>query len=72
VAPHVLPQVAPYLAYGREIIGFTSTEELLRKVRYFLDHPAEAEAIRAAGGARVRRDHPWRTAWPRVLDELRR
>ena len=42
------------------------------KVRYYLDHPAEADAIREAGRARVLRDHTWRTAWPRVLEELRR
>jgi glycosyltransferase involved in cell wall biosynthesis len=72
VATNYFPEVEPYLAYGKEIIGFTSTDDLLRKVRYYLDHPAEAQAIREAGRARVRRDHTWRTAWPRVLEELRR
>jgi spore maturation protein CgeB len=72
VATNYFPEVEPYLAYDKEIIGFTSTDDLLRKVRYYLDHPAEAEAIREAGRARVRRDHTWRTAWPRVLEELRR
>lgn len=72
VATNHFPEVEPYFAYGKEIIGFTSTDDLLRKVRYYLDHPAEAQAIREAGRARVQRDHTWRTAWPRVLDELRR
>ena len=72
VATNYFPEVEPYLTYGKEIIGFTSTDDLLRKVRHYLDHPAEAEAIREAGRARVRRDHTWRTAWPRVLEELRR
>ena len=72
VATNYFPEVEPYLTYGKEIIGFTSTGDLLRKVRHYLDHPAEAEAIREAGRARVRRDHTWRTAWPRVLEELRR
>jgi hypothetical protein len=72
VATNEFPEVEPYLTYGKEVIGFTSTGDLLRKVRYYLDHPAEAEAIRSAGSARVRRDHTWRTAWPRVLEELRR
>ena len=71
VATNYFPEVEPYLTYGKEIIGFTSTDDLVRKVRYYLDHPAEADAIRAAGRARVRRDHTWRTAWPRILEELR-
>ena len=72
VATNYFPEVEPYLTYGKEIIGFTSTGDLLGKVRHFLDHPGEARAIREAGRARVRRDHTWRTAWPRVLEELRR
>jgi len=72
VVTNFFPEVEPYMTYGKEIIGFTSTADLLQKIRYYLDHPAEADAIRAAGSARVRRDHTWRTAWPRVLEELRR
>jgi len=72
VATNSFPEVETYMTYGKEIIGFTSTDDLLRKVRYYLDHPAEAEAIRRAGRERVLRDHTWRTAWPRVLEELRR
>lgn len=71
VATNYFPEVEPYLAYGKEIIGFRSTADLLAKVRHYLDHPAEAEAIRQAGRARVLRDHTWRTGWPRILDRLR-
>jgi hypothetical protein len=71
VATNYFPEVEPYLSYGREIIGFESVPDLLAKVRHYLDHPAEAQAIREAGRARVRRDHTWRTAWPRLLDDLR-
>ena len=71
VATNHFPEVEPYLEYGKEIIGFDSTTDLLAKVRYYLDHPAEAEKVRAAGRARVLRDHTWRTGWPRILDALR-
>lgn len=71
VATNYFPEVEPYLAYGKEIIGFESTADLLAKVRHYLDHPEEAEAIRRAGRARVLRDHTWRTGWPRILDSLR-
>jgi glycosyltransferase involved in cell wall biosynthesis len=71
VATNRFREVEPYLAYGKEIIGFDTTEELIASVRRVLDHPEEAERIRAAGRARVLRDHTWRTAWPKVLDVLR-
>ena len=71
VATNRFPEVEPYMAYGKELIGFDSPGDLLAKVRHYLDHPDEAEAIRRAGRARVLRDHTWRTTWPRVLDLLR-
>ena len=70
VATNRFPAVEPYFDYGREIIGFDSTPELLRKVRYYLDHPSEADAIRQAGRGRALRDHTWRRVWPRILETL--
>ncbi len=71
VATNVFSQVEEYFVYGREIIGFDSTADLVKQVRYYLDHPAEADAIRQAGRARVLRDHTWRRAWARILETLR-
>ena len=59
-----------YLAYGKEIVGFTSTSALLEQIQYYLDHPAEAEAIREAGRARVLREHTWKQVWPRIIEQL--
>lgn len=67
VATNHFPLVEEYLTYGREIIGFDSTADLLGKVRYYLDHPEEADAIRRAGRERVLRDHTWRQVWTRIL-----
>jgi glycosyltransferase involved in cell wall biosynthesis len=64
-------EVDPYLIYGREIVGFSSTEDLLAQVAHYLTHPDEAERIRRAGRERVLRDHTWRVAWPRILARLR-
>ena len=63
-------EVERYFEYGKEIIGFDTTAELLTTVRYYLDHPEEAEAIRRAGRERVLRDHTWRQTWPRILRML--
>lgn len=70
VVTNTFADVERYFTYGREIIGFDSTADLVKAVRYYLDHPAEAEAIRRAGGERVLRDHTWRRTWPRILQTL--
>jgi hypothetical protein len=67
IATEYLPAVERYFVYGKELIGFESTEELIEKIRYYLDHPREAEQIREAGRARVLREHTWRHVWPRIL-----
>ena len=63
-------EVEPYLTYGREIVGFSSTEELVEAVRHLLQHPEEADRIRRAGRERVRREHTWKAVWPRILVRL--
>jgi hypothetical protein len=65
------PEVARSFAYGREILGFETTEDLLGVIERVLEHPEEADRIRQAGRARVLRDHTWRVVWPRVLGDLR-
>ena len=68
IATNYLPAVERYFDYGKELIGFESTEELIGKIRYYLAHPQEADEIRAAGRARVLREHTWRHVWPRILN----
>lgn len=63
-------EVEPYFEYGHEIVGFDSTEELLRQVRHYLDHPEEAEKVRRAGRARVLAEHTWPAVWPGILSRL--
>jgi spore maturation protein CgeB len=63
-------EVERYFTYGREIVGFDSTEDLLRKVRHYLDHPEEAAAVRRAGRERVLAEHTWPAVWPRILETL--
>ena len=70
VVTNYFPAVEEYLQFGKELVGFESTDDLLRKVRHLLDHPDEAERIRRAGRERVLREHTWRRIWPRILGWL--
>ena len=67
-----LPDVEQYFTFGKEIIGFSTTEELISKIAYYLSHPEEAEAIRKAGCSRARQEHTWTRVWPRILSQLRK
>jgi spore maturation protein CgeB len=43
------PELEEYYAIGAEIVCFRGVAELREKLRYFLDHPAEREAIARRG-----------------------
>lgn len=60
-------EVEPYFEYGREILGFETTAELLETVAFCRRCPEEATRIRAAGRRRVLAQHVWRAVWPRLL-----
>lgn len=70
VITNYLPAVEEYLIFGREIIGFSSTRELIEKIEYYLKHPDEAESIRRAGQERVRKEHTWSRKWLQILTKL--
>ena len=67
VATDYFPPVERYFTFGKEIIGFGSTEDMVRKLRYYLDRPEEAERIRRAGHDRVLREHTWTKVWPKLI-----
>lgn len=67
VATNRFVDVEQYFRFGTEIIGFDTTEDMLRAIHYYLDHPTEAAAIRHAGRERVLRDHSWASVWTRLI-----
>ena len=44
---------------GVEILTYRDVGECARKIRWLLDHPRQAQAIRRTGRARALRDHTW-------------
>jgi spore maturation protein CgeB len=69
VATDIFPAVAKYFTYGKELIGFADTADLIRKIRYYLDHPEEAQQIRATGHERTLREYTWRRVWPKIRSQ---
>lgn len=45
---------------GKEVVAYSSSEEAAELIRYYLDHPDEAQAIARAGQARTLQEHTYR------------
>jgi spore maturation protein CgeB len=52
-------ELAEYFEIGKEVLAYTDRDDLLEQVRFYLNHPEQAEQIRAAAVARSRREHTW-------------
>ncbi len=54
-----MPELGEFFTYEKEIVGYKNKDELLEKIRYYLAHDEEREAIRLAGYKRAITDHTW-------------
>jgi spore maturation protein CgeB len=61
------PAVQDFFEPGREVATFDSRADLVEKVKYYLAHPAEREAIAEAGCRRAHRDHTYEIRLRRLL-----
>jgi spore maturation protein CgeB len=56
-----------YFVPGKEIVVFNGTDDLIEKVRYYLSHDDEREAIRRAGYLRAIREHTYDRRFREIL-----
>ncbi len=52
-------EIEEFYDIGKEIDTYRTTEELIDKARFYLEHADAAERLRERGFARARRDHTW-------------
>jgi hypothetical protein len=64
------PDLALSFRVGEEILCYSSRDEMLELIRYYLTHPEEARAIAAQGRARCLREHRWLHRYRKILDIL--
>lgn len=60
-------ELLPFYDIGREIVTYTSFDDLLEKIHRLLSDPEQAEIIRRAGYARALREHSWEMRFERVF-----
>ena len=53
---------------GSEVATYRDAEDCARVVRYYIDHPAEASSIAAAGQRRTLKDHTWANRMARLVE----
>jgi spore maturation protein CgeB len=63
-----IPELHEYFDVGKEIVAFRGLDDMLAKIRFYLDHPQEADSIRRAGRQKVLDRYTWNKIWPQVLD----
>ena len=63
-------EIAEFYDLGKEIDTYSSSEELVEKTRFYLNHPDEAEKLRNAGYQRALRDHTWECRFEQLFKEI--
>ncbi|MEM9512277.1 MAG: glycosyltransferase, partial [Cyanobacteria bacterium P01_E01_bin.48] len=63
-------EIAEFYNIGREIDTYRDAEELVDKVRFYLDRPDAAEQLRTAGWERARRDHTWDRRFQTLFEKI--
>jgi spore maturation protein CgeB len=61
------PELASFFEPGKEIITYTGIDDLVRKIKYYLANPAEAEEIRKRGYERSLREHTWELRFEKIF-----
>jgi spore maturation protein CgeB len=63
-------EIAEFYEIGREIETYASSEELVDKVRFYLNHSAAAEKLREAGYRRAVTDHTWQQRFQELFRRI--
>jgi hypothetical protein len=65
-------EVGRYYEIGKEVEVFHDLEDLTEKIRYYLAHEQEREAIARAGHERTLREHTWDARYDHLFREIER
>ena len=63
-------ELIPFYKIGSEVVTYSGFDDLLKKIRWLLSDPDQAEIIRRAGRARALREHTWEMRFDRVFRTL--
>ncbi|MCT7516354.1 glycosyltransferase family protein [Aliarcobacter cryaerophilus] len=64
------PEIEQYYISGEEIETFTTTNELIEKITYYLTHEQERKRIQKAGFEKTKLLYSHETAWKKFLNDI--
>jgi len=65
-----MEELEEFFEIGKEIVCYTDAQDLAEKIKYYLRHDDEREAIRLAGLRRCLRDHTWEKRFADAFKEM--
>ncbi len=65
-----MEELEEFFHIGKEIVCYTGPQDLAEKIKYYLSHDSEREAIRKAGYERCLRDHSWHNRFEMAFREM--
>jgi spore maturation protein CgeB len=65
-----MEELEEFFEIGKEVVCYTDVEDLADKIKYYLRHDAEREAIRLAGRRRCLRDHTWKKRFADAFGQM--
>ncbi|MFH0702323.1 MAG: glycosyltransferase [bacterium] len=66
-----MEELEEFFKIGKEIVCYSNPEDLAEKIKYYLSHETEREAIRKAGYERCLRDHTWHRRFEKTFEEMK-
>jgi spore maturation protein CgeB len=63
-------EITEFYDVGREVETYRSPEELVDKIRFYLQHTEAAENLREAGYRRALRDHTWKRRFEELFGKI--
>lgn len=65
-----MEELEEFYEVGKEVVCYSSPEDLSDKINYYLRHDGEREAIRRAGRERCLRDHTWQKRFRDAFERM--
>jgi hypothetical protein len=65
-----MEELEEFFEIGKEIVCYSNKEDLVEKIKYYLNHDVERERIRKAGHERCLRDHSWHKRFQTAFKEM--
>ena len=65
-----MEELEDFFEIGKEIVCYSGSEDLAEKIKYYLAHDDEREAIRRAGYERCQNEHTWQKRFTAAFREM--